>query len=323
MTTMREPIRPYWPASDVARASLAVASAGRSVLHRSHLHHALATLATLALATLALATLALATGVASGVAGAQVVTARPASMEAALATTVPRRSVGAPVAALAVGERLTYEVRFGALRVGSGQLEVRGLDTVRGRPAWHTVFTIRGGIPLFRVDDRHESWIDAHTFAALRSHQAIREGRYRRDRRIELFPDERVYVEGDSGGPTSPSVAEPLDEGSFLYFVRTLPLVVGERHDFDRYYKPDRNPVSIRVLRRERIETPAGVFETVVVQPVIKTKGLFSEGGHAEVWLTDDERRLVVQIKARLSVGSITLALRDYEPGAAAIAAAP
>jgi hypothetical protein len=59
------------------------------------------------------------------------------------------------------------------------------------------------------------------------------------------------------------------------------------------------------------------------VQPVIKAKGLFSEGGHAEVWLTDDERRLVVQIRARLSVGSITLALRDYEPGAAAIAAAP
>jgi hypothetical protein len=48
---------------------------------------------------------------------------------------------------------------------------------------------------------------------------------------------------------------------------------------------------------------------------VIKTTGIFSEGGRAELWVSDDERRLVVQLKSQLTFGSINLYLRSYEPG--------
>ena len=53
-----------------------------------------------------------------------------------------------------VGERLEYEVRFGALRVGGGSMEVEGIKDVRGRETWHTVFTVRGGTFFYRVNDR-------------------------------------------------------------------------------------------------------------------------------------------------------------------------
>ena len=69
---------------------------------------------------------------------------------------------------LSVGERLEYDVKFGKLRVGRGSMEVRETVDVRGREAWHTVFSIRGGIPFFRVDDRLESWIDTQSFTSLR-----------------------------------------------------------------------------------------------------------------------------------------------------------
>jgi hypothetical protein len=212
-----------------------------------------------------------------------------------------------------VGERLTYEVRFGKLRVGSGTMEVVGLDRVRGREAWHTQFRVRGGTFFYRVNDLFESWIDTRTLASLRFVKDQEEGSRDRETRYEIFPERRTYQE--VGHAEQPSVEQPLDDGSFLFFVRTLPLKPGETHELTRYFKPDRNPVRIRVLRRERITVPAGTFDAVVVQPVIKTKGIFSEGGRAEVWLSDDERRVVLQMKSSLSFGSLNLYLRSHQPG--------
>jgi hypothetical protein len=214
---------------------------------------------------------------------------------------------------IVVGERLTYSVEFGPLKVGTGTMEVRGIENVRGREAYHTVFRINGAIPLYRVDDTFESWFATDDLASLRFHQDQNEGQKDRDRRYEIFPDRRVYDETTDDKGEQPSVAEPLDDGSFVYFVRTVPLEVGRSYEFQRYFKPDRNPVTIRVLRRERITVPAGTFDAIVIQPVIKTKGVFSEEGRAELWLSDDERRLILQMKSRLSFGSIDLYLTNIQ----------
>jgi len=61
---------------------------------------------------------------------------------------------------------------------------------------------------------------------------------------------------------------------------------------------------------------PAGTFETIVVQPVIRTRGLFGEGGQAEVFFSDDDRRILVQLRSRVRlVGSLSLHLQEYHPG--------
>ena len=109
--------------------------------------------------------------------------------------------------------------------------------------------------------------------------------------------------------------AEPLDETSFLFFLRTIPLEVGRTYEFFRYFQPEGNPVVIRVLRKERIEVPAGTFNTIVVQPLITSPGLFSEKEKAEVWISDDNIRMVVQIRSHVKFGSLRLALRKYTPG--------
>ncbi len=208
-----------------------------------------------------------------------------------------------------VGEKLDYDVRFGSLKVGSGSMEVRDIADIRGVASWHTVFTITGGIPLYRVNDRHESWFDVVTLTSRRFYQDIDEGSYERKRRYEFYNERGVFQEGDK--PEQATVAAPLDEGSFLYFVRTIPLEVGKEYSFSRYFNPAANPVTIKVLRRETITVPAGTFSTVVLQPTFRTKGLFSENGRAEVWISDDDRRVMVQMKSRLSVGSLNLLLRS------------
>ncbi len=210
------------------------------------------------------------------------------------------------------GEQMTYDVRFGAVRVGSGSMEVAGIERVRGIRAWRTVFTVQGGTVFYKVNDRMESWMDVSSLSSLRFIQDLEEGGRERERHFEIFPDRAVFTE--NGGEEQPSVSNPLDDASFLYFVRTVPLVVGQTYTFNRYFRPDRNPVTIHVVRRERVRVPAGTFDAVVIRPVIKTRGIFSERGQAEIWLTDDDRRMMVQMKSRLSFGSLNLYLRSYRP---------
>jgi hypothetical protein len=213
------------------------------------------------------------------------------------------------------GERLEYDVKFGALRVGNAHMEVVGLDNLRGRAVWHTAFWVRGGNFLYRVNDVYESWMDAETLSSLRFVQELEEGGKEVERRFEIYPERAVFIQtSKKPAKEEKSVTQPLDDGSFLYFLRTIPLEIGKTYDFDRYFRPDRNPVRIRVLRRERVKVPAGTFNAIVVQPVIKTKGIFSENGHAEIWLSDDDKRIMLQLKSKLSFGSLNLYLKSYFP---------
>jgi len=210
-----------------------------------------------------------------------------------------------------VGERMEYDIRYGRIHVGTGAMEVLPMDTVRGHDTWHTVFRLRGGIPFYHVNDRYEVWSDTHTLSALRYWQDIDEGNYEPKRHYEIFPERREYIVNDK--PPQESVARPLVEGSFLYILRTIPLRVGMDTSFNDYFMAERNPVRFKVLRRDTIEVPAGRFPAIVVQPVFDSK-LFSEGGHAEVWLSDDVNRIMLQMKSRVSFGSLSLYLKSYHP---------
>jgi hypothetical protein len=239
----------------------------------------------------------------------------PATATAAAPSSIVVNGVKRVRVPFGVGERLEYDVKFGALRVGNAHMEVVALDNLRGRPAWQTAFWVQGGNFLYRVNDVYESWMDAETLSSLRFVQELEEGGKDTERRFEIYPERSIFVQTSKKPATEePSVSQPLDDGSFLYFVRTIPLVVGQTYDFNRYFRPDRNPVRIRVLRKERIRVPAGTFDAIVIQPVIKTKGIFSENGHAEIWLSDDDRHIMLQLKSKLSFGSLNLYLKSYFP---------
>jgi Protein of unknown function (DUF3108) len=224
--------------------------------------------------------------------------------------TVPAatRAVRAP--AFRVGERLTYQAKINFLNAGSATMSVVGVDTVRGRLAYHTVFEVKGHVLFFHVDDHYESWFDTTNLVSLRHVQHIDETSYKADRTYEFYPERRIYIRN---GTENPSVAEPLDEGSFVYFMRSVPLEVGKTYDFDRYYHLDRNPVRIQVIRRERITVPAGEFDAILLKPTIKSKGLFSENGQAEVWVADDSTRTVLRLKSKLPFGTLYLELKEVE----------
>jgi hypothetical protein len=209
-----------------------------------------------------------------------------------------------------IGETLLYEAKFGFITLGSGMMNVAGIDTVRGEPALHTIFVLRGGGMIYRLHDRMDSWIGIDDFASRRFIQDFHEGGSYRRNVWDIYPDSGFYVEEgvDSVLDTSP---DPLDDFAFFYFVRTVDLEVGERYEYERYFRPDRNPVVLEVLERDTLDLPAGRFPSIVVHPIIQGRGILAEGKEARMWISDDDRRLVVQLKVKFSFATITLRLKD------------
>ncbi len=111
------------------------------------------------------------------------------------------------------------------------------------------------------------------------------------------------------------SVTNPLDDGSFIYAVRTAGVNVGETRSDNRYFRPDKNPVVLTGLRRDTVTVGAGTFATTVIRPTIRTSGIFSDDGQAQVWFTDDASRYPVQVKAKFSKFTLTLSLESVKHG--------
>ena len=212
-----------------------------------------------------------------------------------------------------VGEELVYRASFGKLPAGTARMRVQGIDTVRGHEAYHVAFIVDGGIPFFRVHDRYESWIDVQTLSSLRYTQSISEGRYHRETTYEFFPERAEYQKNDE--PPQPSVVNPLDEGSFIYAARVANIHVGDTLRVARYFVPDRNPVTFIGDRTDTIDVRAGSFVAIVVRPSIRTSGMFAESGDAQVWFSNDERRVPVQVKTRFAHFSLTLKLESMTTG--------
>jgi hypothetical protein len=218
------------------------------------------------------------------------------------------------------GEEAIYKLKVGILNAGTARLGVANVEDVRGRSAYRLEMEMQGGVMGLKVDDTFRSWMDVSTLASRRFFKDIHEVRYNPPpRQFEIYPEERRWerTDGAEEGETLSSL--PLDELAFIYFLRTMPrLEVGEEYPYQNYFKEDGNPVRVKVLRRERKTVPAGTFNTIVVQPIIRTSGLFAEGGRAEVYLTDDEHRHVVYLSTRipkLGVGHITLHLTELTLG--------
>jgi hypothetical protein len=211
----------------------------------------------------------------------------------------------------AVGETLTYSAKLGMLTLGSGTLQVAGIDSVRGVETFRLRFRLQGKTVFYSLDDVLESYVATDGFESHRFVQDFVENDKPKHRIFEIFPDSGFYRE--SGRDTTfASPEDPLDDAAFFYFIRITPLKVGEKYVFERYFRKDKNPVTIEVVKRERMELPDGSkVQCLVLHPVIDTKGLFSKRSDTRIWLTDDERRLPVQIRSKFPFGTITLRLKD------------
>ena len=221
-------------------------------------------------------------------------------------------SASPPAVTFPVGERLSFNAKYGIFNVGKAVMEVVGLDTVRNIETVHIRFRISGGALWYHLDQTIESWVGRHDFRSRRFSSIQDERDRHRERRYEIFPDSGFYRE-EGRDTTFATVPEPLDDAAFLYWVRTVPLEVGKRYEYARYFRPDRNPVIIEVVKRERVSVAGKKWRAIVVSPKIpQGRGIFAEKSETHIWLSDDPQRLVLAIQSKFSFGQVTLKLKDY-----------
>jgi hypothetical protein len=197
------------------------------------------------------------------------------------------------------------------LTLGSGTLEVASIDTVRGVESFRFRFRLQGKTMFYSLDDVLESWVGTSDMSSRRFAQDFLENGKPMRRRYEIFPDSGFFRE-QGRDTTFAAPADPLDDAAFFYFVRVTPLEVGQTYKYNRYFRRDKNPVTIEVLKREKMDLPDGTnVQCLVLHPTIDTRGLFSKRSETRIWLTDDARRLPVQIRTKFPFGTITLRIKD------------
>ena len=100
-----------------------------------------------------------------------------------------------------------------------------------------------------------------------------------------------------------------------MLIIYTKDQEVATQRKIYRYWRDRGNPVVVNVLRKDTAQVDGVDIPTIVVQPIIQTRGAFSEDGEAEVHFSDDANRLIVYLKAGMAIGSLKMYLERYTPG--------
>lgn len=219
------------------------------------------------------------------------------------------------------GERLVFSVEYGIVKAGTATMEVTGPEEYRGHSAYRVTATARSSSAFssfFRVEDVNEALLDVYQLHTLWFAKDLNEGDYSHSEEV-IFRQEEGYAhypdETDSSLVYSEIPPHALDVLSSLYYARTLPLEVGETYEIDTHADNDNYPLLVKVLEREEIRVPAGEFQCVKVQPVLRSEAIFDQQGELFVWLTDDQRHMPVLMRSAIVIGEIACLLREYSPG--------
>ena len=213
----------------------------------------------------------------------------------------------------APGERLTFEGRVRAGVSGGGTLWVEGPVELRGTTTWLLHSDMEGRVGPLRATDRTASWLDPVRMTALRYTSRERHILSKHDDAVDIFAGEKRWSAA-SGEQGTTTMSAPLDELSFLYYVRTLPLPADTVITVARHFDVARNPTVLRVVGREEITVGAGRFRAIVVEMQVRDARRYRGEGTIRIHLSDDRCRLLLRLESRVpDAGTATLALQSYE----------
>jgi hypothetical protein len=223
----------------------------------------------------------------------------------------------APERPIRAGEYLKFSVRYGFISAGDAYLEIPEVRTYKGRPVYSLVARAESNkffSAFYKVRNRIESLWDTSGYYSLKFSENRREGNYREENEIQFDYDrgEAIYARDGQAIAIPPNCQDAL---SSFYFTRTQALPLGGSVIFDYHASHRSQPIEVRVLGRQRVDTPAGTFDTVVIEPILKAGGIFKNQGRLVIWLTDDERRIPVMMKSKVTIGSISVVLTEARRG--------
>jgi hypothetical protein len=214
----------------------------------------------------------------------------------------------------AESETLNYRIYLLGIPVGSAILEAR---RDKG-DVWISLKVTSDAVisNIYPVDDLIETRHINGNFIISRIRQ--KEGPFTSDRGFTLFLREKSVFWIDrltekSVRETIPN-SEVVDLLSGLYYLRNRQLQVGRSETVHIYDSDTYTEVTVDVLQRETIRLPDfSEVKSLVIQPKLKTEGIFKRTGDIRIWLSDDEFRVPVKIVTSIALGQVTAELVSAE----------
>lgn len=105
-----------------------------------------------------------------------------------------------------------------------------------------------------------------------------------------------------------------LDFLSLVFVLRTRPLALGARHEFQVLAGRKLSPVVAEVVAREEVDSGAGRLPAFKVRVPTSFTGQFSEKEPTFIWYSDDARRIPVRIATDFAIGRAVATASSYKP---------
>lgn len=245
------------------------------------------------------------------------------------------------------GEVLKYNITLWKMTVGHSTMAITGTTKIDGTDC--LIFETRAyGTPwinrFFKVDDRIMSYWDPIKKLPRYNEKKLHEGFFRRNHKVLFDLKEKTATwsgsqfsgNTDKIGVKNDKAVVKEKEGiysnlpdsfqdilSAIYYQRAYSAEVelGKSFTIKLFDDLKLTDMLVKVLRVEKLNvTVNGVekeFETVVVQPFIKTSGIFNSKGNIFIWISNDSLRIPVKITADIPIaGHVTVLLHEtYLPG--------
>jgi len=219
------------------------------------------------------------------------------------------------------GEFLKYKINYGLLSAGFMSLELnsvhkdnKDLFHVNGK-GWTTGFTDM----IFPVDDNYQTYFDKNTLQPHHFIRNISEGGHIKNKEI-FFDFTKHYAKViDHKRKTDQSffIQNNINDMlSSLYYLRNLDLNKFKPNDvltIDMFYDNQVNKIQLRFIERSDIKTEFGNVRVIHLKPFVEVGRIFDESESVSIWITDDENKIPVKIKASVLVGSIKAELIEYK----------
>ncbi|HYH06790.1 MAG TPA: DUF3108 domain-containing protein [Thermoanaerobaculia bacterium] len=214
------------------------------------------------------------------------------------------------------GETLDYTVTWMKVTGGTARMTIAPQGEDRYRIT--SVAKSSGGLGrLFKIRDEIETLVAREDFSTLRISKNLDE---RGDKMVETTTIEGGVATRKRKKVRKLAVPRPIfDPISVIYHVRKFDLTPGKTYELTLYADLKLYTVHARCIRKELVQTPAGTFTTVLVEPEMLNANGEPKEEKLFIWYTDDERRLPVRVRTEVKFGSVTATLTSVTSGVTTI----
>lgn len=214
-----------------------------------------------------------------------------------------------------VGEKITFEIKYGFINAGSAVLSIPSYYYINGNETFQVLFTVRSNSVfdlIYKVRDSYQTFIDSKGIFSRKFDQNISEGKFKRSYSADLYPEEGYAQTLTGEYKIDPNTQDILSAFFYIRSIKFENLKIGSRIKLKNFYRDKLHSLDVIYTGKQQIQVDAGKFDCVVVEPVIMAGGLFRSEGRVLLYLTDDERRLPVRVETKIVIGSVVADLTSY-----------